>query len=325
MGVSTRLPLFDLFKALPAPVRGALWMIAGAAALSGLTGTIRHVSSELHPFEAAFFRSFFGFVFMLPWLMRTGFRGLRTHRLGLYSLRGLVAVVATLAWFTALALMPLAEVVAISFTAPLMTAAGAALFLGETVRVRRWTAIAVGFAGVLIMLRPGAESLSPGTPLALLAALAMAISMLIIKVLSRTEPIEAIVTYMVVFLTPASLIAALFVWENPSPGMWPWLIAMGAFGTVGQLCLTRAFATTETTVVLPFDYLRLPFVALIGFAFFAEAPGVFTWIGAGVIAAASAYLAHREATLARAGSAPLATTAPELPEAARAPTTEIRR
>ena len=96
MDVSTRLPLFDLFKALPAPVRGALWMIAGAVALSGLTGTIRHVSSELHPFEAAFFRSFFGFVFMLPWLMRTGFRGLRTHRLGLYSLRGLVAVVATL-------------------------------------------------------------------------------------------------------------------------------------------------------------------------------------------------------------------------------------
>ena len=323
--VSTRFPLFALFTVLPAPVRGALWMTAGAVALSGLTGTIRHVSSELHPFEAAFFRSFFGFVFMLPWLLRTGFRGLRTRRLGLYTLRGLATVLATLAWFSALALMPLAEVVALSFTAPLMAAAGAVLFLGETVRVRRWTAIAVGFAGVLIMIRPGVETLSPGAPLALLAALAMAVSMLFIKVLARTEPIEAIVTYMLVFLTPASLIASLFVWQNPSPGMWPWLVAMGAFGTAGHLCLTRAFATTETTVVLPFDYLRLPFVALIGFAFFAEVPGVFTWIGAGVIAAASAYLAHREATLARAGEAPLASTAPGLPEATRPPTSESRR
>lgn len=292
-------------------------MVAGAVALSGLTGVIRHVSTELHPFEAAFFRSFFGLAFMLPWLMRTGFRGLRTRRPGLFAFRGLLAVLATLSWFSALTLMPLAEVVALSFTAPLMAAAGAALFLGETVRVRRWSAIVLGFAGVLIMLRPGAEALSAGALLALLAALAMAVSMLVLKVLSRTESTEAIVTYMVVFLTPASLIAALFFWQTPSPGMWPWLIAMGAFGTVGHLCLTRAFAMTETTVVLPFDYLRLPFVALIGFAFFAEVPGVTTWIGAGVIAAASAYLAQREATLARAHGTPVVAAAAELPEATR--------
>ncbi len=301
------------FSGLPAAVRGALWMTAGAAALAGLSGTIRYVTAELHPFEAAFFRSLFGLAFMLPWLWRTGFRGLYTGRHMLYGVRGLLSCLATLTFFSALALLPLAEVIALSFTAPLIAAAGAVLILGEMVRLRRGTAIVIGFLGVLIMLRPGVEALSPGAILALTAALCMAASMLCIKVLSRTEPIEAIVIYMLVYLTPLSLIAALFVWETPAPELWPWLIAMGGLGTAGHLCMTRAFATAETTVVLPFDYLRLPFVALIGFAFFAEVPGILTWVGAGVIAGASAYLAHREATLARAAGAPVTATASDSP------------
>lgn len=300
-------------------------MTAGAASLACLSGVIRYVTGELHPFEAAFFRSLFGLAFMLPWLWRAGFRGLYTGRHVLYGLRGLLACLATLSFFSALSILPLAEVIALSFTAPLMAAAGAALILGEVVRMRRWTAIAVGFLGVLIMLRPGIEALTPGAILALLAAFGMAASMLCIKVLSRTESIEAIVIYMLVYLTPMSLIAALFVWETPSPELWPWLIAMGGLGTAGHLCLTRAFAIAETTVVLPFDYLRLPFVALIGFGIFAEVPGILTWVGAGIIAGASAYLAHREATLARAAGAPLTATASDSPVVTLDGAAEARR
>ena len=123
------------------------------------------------------------------------------------------------------------------------------------------------------------------------------------KVLSRTEPAEAIVTYMVIFLTPVTFVPALFVWQWPPFHVWPWLVAMGAIGTLGHICLARAFAAADASVVLPFDYLRLPFVALIGYVFFAEVPTVYTWIGALVIAAASGYLAHREAQLARARQA----------------------
>jgi drug/metabolite transporter (DMT)-like permease len=275
-------------------------MTAGAAALAGLNGVVRYVAGELHPFEAAFFRSLFGILFMLPWFWRVGLGGLRTRRLGLYTVRGALTVVATLSWFSAIAILPLAEVVALSFTAPLIAAAGATLILGEVVRARRWIAIGVGFVGVVVMLRPGAAALSPGAMLALLSAIAIAGSMLCIKALSRTETTAAIVTYMLVFLTPLSFLAALFVWQAPSPGLWPWLVAMGALGTAAHLCLTRAFATTEASVVLPFDYLRLPLVALIGFVFFAELPELSTWIGAGLIAGASGYLVHREAALARA-------------------------
>jgi drug/metabolite transporter (DMT)-like permease len=160
------------------------------------------------------------------------------------------------------------------------------------------------------MLRPGTAALSVGAMLALLSAVCIAGSMLCVKMLSRTESSEAIVTYMVVYLTPMSLLAALPVWEAPSPAMWPWLIAMGALGTAGHLCVTRAFAAAEASLVLPFDYLRLPAVAVLGFVFFAEVPGLTTWIGAGLIAGASGYLVHREATLARA---PAVAAAVELP------------
>ncbi len=291
------------FSGLPAPVRGALWMTGGAIALAGMNGVIRQVVEVVHPIEAAFFRSLFGLVFMLPWLWHKGFAGLRTRRLGLYGLRTVFTAVSMFGWFIALTLLPLAEVVAYSFTAPLIAAVGAAFVLGETIRVRRWSAIGAGFIGVIIMLRPGYAELSLGAIVALLTAITMAVSMLCIKVLSRTEPAEAIVTYMVIFLTPVTFVPALFVWQWPPFHVWPWLVAMGAIGTLGHICLARAFAAADASVVLPFDYLRLPFVALIGYVFFAEVPTVYTWIGALVIAAASGYLAHREAQLARARQA----------------------
>ena len=279
---------------VPAPVKGALWMLVSAAALAGLTGVVRHMSAGLHPFEIAFFRSFFGLLILAPWLMRSGLGVLRTKRLGLYTLRCALGVATMLMWFTAISMVPLADAVALGFTSPLFVILGAALFLGEVVRGRRLGATLCGFAGALIILRPGGGVLDPGAVLVLLSAVTLAGANLSVKELSRTEPVQAIVTYMVLFMVPLTFIPALLVWQTPTPAQLAELAGLAALATLGNYAMTRAVAVADASAVMPYDYARLPFVALIGFFVFGETSDTATWIGAGVIAVASLYLAHHE-------------------------------
>ncbi len=279
---------------VPAPVKGALWMLVSAAALAGLTGVVRHMSAGLHPFEIAFFRSFFGLLILAPWLMRSGLGVLRTKRLGLYTLRCALGVATMLMWFTAISMVPLADAVALGFTSPLFVILGAALFLGEVVRGRRLGATLCGFAGALIILRPGSGVLDLGAVLVLLSAVTLAGANLSVKELSRTEPVQAIVTYMVIFMVPLTFIPALLVWQTPTPAQLAELIGLAAVATLGNYAMTRAVAVADASAVMPYDYDRLPFAALIGFFVFGEISDAATWIGAGVIAVASLYLAHHE-------------------------------
>ncbi len=285
------------------PVQAAFWMVFGALLFSGMGAMIRKVSFELHPFEIAFFRTFFGLVCMLPWLLRHGVRGLKTNRPGGYLVRALFSLGGLIGGFYAVVHMPLADSVALSFTAPLFATAGAALFLGETVRARRWIATIIGFLAVLIIVRPGADSFTPAVIVALVSSAATAGAILTVKRLSDTEPANAIVAYLAIYLTPMALIPALFVWQWPSLEAWIWLFAMGLVGTLGQIFLTRGFAVADASMVMPFDYLRLPFTALIAYLWFAEVPGIWTFVGAGIIAASSVYIAWREAYLAKTGRA----------------------
>ena len=279
---------------VPAPVKGALWMLVSAAALAGLTGVVRHMSAGLHPFEIAFFRSFFGLLILAPWLMRSGLGVLRTKRLGLYTMRCALGAATMLMWFTAISMVPLADAVALGFTSPLFVILGAALFLGEVVRGRRLGATLCGFAGALIILRPGSGVLDLGAVLVLLSAVTLAGANLSVKELSRTEPVQAIVTYMVIFMVPLTFIPALLVWQTPTPAQLAELAGLAAVATLGNYAMTRAVAVADASAVMPYDYARLPFVALIGFFVFGETSDAATWIGAGVIAVASLYLAHHE-------------------------------
>ncbi|MEQ8967347.1 MAG: DMT family transporter [Azospirillaceae bacterium] len=298
---------------IPAPVQGALWMTGAAVAFSGMIGLLRLATDALHPFEVAFFRNAFGLLFMLPWLARTRFHGLATRRQGLYFWRAATGLVAMLSWFYGLSLLPLGEAVALSFTTPLFVTLGAALFLGEIVRARRLTATAVGFAGALIIIRPGVEAVSPAALIILMSAVFAACSALMIKALSRTEGANAIVTYMVVYLTPLSLVPALFVWQWPDPATLAVLAGVGGFATLGHVMLTRAMKAADISVVLPFEYLRLPMVALIGFVAFGEVIDAWTWVGAVVITASAVYIAHRETVVARQRAAADAATPAALP------------
>lgn len=275
-------------------------MIAAAFMFAVMNAGIKLAAAEgLHPFQIAFFRNAFALMFLLPWLARMGFDGLRTARLKVHLLRAVIGLIAMLCWFTAVVRMPMAEAVALNFTVPLFATAGAAFFLGETVRARRWTATIVGFLGVLIILRPGFVEFTPVMTLPIIAACFMAVTVLIVKSLSRTEEPMTVVLYMNLLLTPLSLVPALFAWQTPSLRALLLMAFVGACAVLAHIAFTRSFARADASAILPFDYARLPFVAAIGFLLFDETPDGWTWVGAAVIAAAAVYIAHRETRVAR--------------------------
>lgn len=286
-------------------------MTAAAFFFAGLGVFIRLAAADLHPFEIVFFRNALSVVFLLPLFVRGGLAGLATRRIGLHAGRAFTGLAAMMMWFTAITLMPLAEATAISFTAPLFASIAAALFLGEVFQRRRLTALAVGFLGMLIIIRPGAETLSPPAYLALGGALLVALAALQVKVLSRTETPNTIVIYMNVLTAPVSLIPALFVWTWPAPLTWAYLVGVAATATVAHLCYTRAFAAADASAVLPYDYIRLPVIAALAFLVFGQVPDLWTWAGAAVILASSVYITRREAVVAaRAGKQPSTPPAP---------------
>ena len=277
------------------PSRAALWMIASGVFFVAMTAIIRHLSATIDPLELVFFRNLFGLLVLLPWLARHGLGSLRTRRIGLYLVRGVVGLVAMVTWFTAISMMNLADAVALSFTAPLFATIVAVFLLGEVVRARRWAAVLMGLVGAMVILRPGLVEVSPAAMLVLLSALAMGLSACLVKLLSRSEPVMAIVFYMVVILTPVSLVPALFVWTTPGAAELAWLLVVGGAGTLGHICMTRAFSMADATAVLPFDFLRLPLMALLGWVAFGQTLDVWTGVGAAIIIASSVYIAHREA------------------------------
>jgi drug/metabolite transporter (DMT)-like permease len=277
-------------------IAAGLTIFAGLC-FAGLSAQVKFLSSDLHGFVITFWRNFWGLFFMLPWLFRQGLGELSWPRIRMFTLRSTLSLVSMLFGFTSLSYLTLASATALSFTAPLFATILAALVLGETVRRRRWTATLVGFIGVLIVLRPGVSGLGFGEFLALTGAFLTALVIIVVKQMSRTEPSNAIVAYMVLLLTPMSLACALPFWSWPQAGDWPFVIGMGLAGTIGHVCWTRAISLCDASVVVPFDYVRLIFTIVIGILVFAEQPDMFTLIGSGIIVLAGIYIARREAML----------------------------
>jgi drug/metabolite transporter (DMT)-like permease len=260
---------------------------------------IKLSSSQLHPLEVVFFRNFLALFFLTPWIFKQRATVFKSNRKKLYTLRAVFNVVGMAAGFTALTLIPLAEATALSFTAPLFATLGAALILGEVVRQRRIIAIFFGFIGMLIILRPGIEAISPGALLAIANAITIAITVLIVKKLTTTEKPITIVAYMALLQTPMALIPALFYWEWPSLITWTWLFCLAGAGTIGHLMYTKAIQLAEVSQLQPIDFVRLPIIALFGYIVFAEQPGIWVWIGGAVIFLSTAYVTHREAAISK--------------------------
>ena len=294
------------------PVRAAWLMLASTFAFGGMAIAIRLATAYVPTQEVAFFRNAFGLLALLPLLLRPGRAPLRTRQLPQYFLRSAIGLGSMLCGFWALGHLPLAQAVSLSYSTPLFVTIAAVLWLGEVVRARRWAAVLIGFVGVLVIVRPGTDSFSAGTLVAVAAALLSSVVAIQIKQLTRVDSADTVVFYTYVFWVPLSLLPALFVWVWPSGLAWLWLLATGILGTAGQLLWTRALRLGEVSALTPISFTQLPLVAVFGWLLFDETLDQWTVIGAAIILGANAYIAHREAVLARraASEAPTAAAKP---------------
>jgi drug/metabolite transporter (DMT)-like permease len=249
--------------------------------------------------EAAFIRYAIGLALVLP-----AFRPLLRQwpRAGLMKIfigRGLVHGVAVMLWFYAMARIPIAEVTALGYTAPIFVTLGAAFFFGERLHLRRIMAVVAGFAGAMIILRPGFHEISSGQLAQLTAAPLFAASFLLAKGLTREISPSLIVAMLSLFCTLTLLPGAVLQWRAPTLEEVSWLGLTAAFATVGHYTLTRAFAAAPLTVTQPVGFLQLVWAALLGMLVFGEALDPFVFLGGGIVVAAVSYISHREAAAAR--------------------------
>lgn len=283
----------------PAALKGPLWMVWSCLLFVAIWGLIRVSSETIHPFVIVFYRTLFAIIAFLPFLIRHKLSILKTDHLGQHALRGVFSLLGTLGLFYAVAAIPLADVVAISYSAPVFAAAGVVLILKEKVHWRRMAAILAGFAGVLIVMRPGFREISPGLFAAVAGSLMLAGSLVVIKSLSGTDKPEIIALYSFLFVLPGSFIVALFFWSWP--GMFELMIlaVIGILVALAHTALARAFSYSPATAILPLDFSRMIFVTILGVVAFEESVDIIAWFGAAIILGSTVYVAHREARTAK--------------------------
>jgi drug/metabolite transporter (DMT)-like permease len=256
---------------------------------------VRQLSGQFSPFELVFLRSLIGTLLLSPWMFRMSRRGtLRTTRLPLYMLRTGLSYTGMVCVFYGIAHMPIGEVYALLFLVPLITVVLAVLLLKEKAGAHGWIACAVGFCGALVILRPGIIAISLAAGAVMVTAVTYASTNICIKSLSRTDsPVQ--ITIIGYFLAlPLAFVPTLFVWKTPGWEDVPWILALGAFQTLGGLCHARSVHAADARVVQPFNFLRLPVSVLVAWYLFAELPSPWTWLGAALIFASSYYVLYRE-------------------------------
>jgi drug/metabolite transporter (DMT)-like permease len=264
--------------------KAALWMAGWLAAMLGMTVAGREASLDVDPFQIMELRSLLGLMMLAPLIWWVGgLRAMRSARPWQHVGRNAVHYVGQYLWLAALSMIPIAQLVAIEFTLPIWTALLAAAFLGERLTARKTVAVALGLAGVAAIVRPSAETLDLGHIYALGAAAGFAVSIIMVKSLTRTEGVTSIVFWMLAVQAVIGLPPALAVWTWPPAAAWPWLAAIAFFGTFSHYCMARAMVHAEASVVTPMDFLRVPLSALLGWLVYTEALDAFTILGAALI------------------------------------------
>lgn len=268
----------------PSIVKAAFWMAGWLAAMLVMAIAGRETTRELDVFQIMEMRSVIGIVLLYPLIhLGGGFGALRTARPWQQVGRNIAHYGAQFAWFKALTLIPLAQVISIEFTMPIWTAILAVAFLGERMGLWKNLAVALGVVGVVIIVRPGTSEIVPGQIIALAAAVGFAISVTMVKSLTRTDSVVSILFWMLFIQSIIGLVPALEVWRWPSAYAWAWIIVIAFCGTFSHYCLTRAMLHADATLVVPMDFLRVPLAALTGWLLYGERLDTLTILGAALI------------------------------------------
>lgn len=272
--------------------RGILWMLLAVTTLTTMFVVVKQMAMELPVFVVAIARTFFALCMLMPWLIRSGPSALRTHRPGLHFIRALCGISAFVALVFAIETLILADAMVLAFTSPFWSILIGVVVLKEMIRGRRIAATVVGFCGMLLIVKPhlGVE---PAMLLALFSAVLTSSAMISMKSLSATEPPTRIVFYFMFFGTLVLLPPAALTWETPTLIQTGWLLLAGVLGAIGQDFLARAYDAGEVSIVAPFDFMRLPVAAILGYIVFSELPDQWSIIGTLVIIASAIYLLRR--------------------------------
>jgi drug/metabolite transporter (DMT)-like permease len=290
-------PLIARWAALPGNLRGGLWMLLGGSGFSGAMAIAKWLASDIHPFELNFFRCVFGLVALAPLFVRGGRGIVVTRCMGLHIGRGLFGGVGQICVYYALAFLPLAIITAITYTRPLWLIVLAVLFLGERAHWRRWTAIAVGFCGVLIVARPVVDTVTLPLLVLVFSTLCHSSAHVFLKKATAIDSPMTIVFYYLVISTFVGAVPTFFVWVTPSLEQFAWLAVTGVLYVAGQGFITLAFRVGEATAVTPFDYVRILYAIAFDITLFSLFPDAWTIVGAMVIIGSTLYIARRHAQL----------------------------
>lgn len=279
--------------------RGMMLMLISSVTFIAMQSLTRHAGEQVHPFEVAFFRNIFGLVALAPIFMNQGLKPFKTKRFKLHALRGSVQSFGMLSFFYGVTLIPFAEVTALSFSGTLFATLLAILVLGERVRIRRLTALVLGFIGMVIVVRPGFEEINLGTYLIVGSSITWGFSIAMIKILSKTESSPTLVSYQGLFLLPFTCTAALTVWVWPTWEQVAIMAGIGLLGTIGHLLFAQSFKYADASALLPLDFTRLIWASILGYIVWSEVPDLWAWIGGSIIFASATYIAYRENQVAR--------------------------
>ena len=295
---SRRSTLAGRVRAISDNLDGVLWMLVAVTFFTAGGLVMKHLAQTVPISMIVFFRNWVVLVVVLPILLHNPPQRLRPQRLWIHVLRAVTGVASFACLTYSLRELILADAMALSFTTPLWGIVISALFLGETVRRRRLSATALGFAGVLFIVRPQVE-IDPAMLIALAGAFLATMSMAYLKRLTASEPPILIMVTFSLIATAMTAAPAVLVWRPPTSAEFGWLIAVGMFALGGQFGMMRAFTRADVSLVLPLDFLRLPLAAAAGIFVFSEIPDAWTITGAAIIGVASVYVARPEAPNAR--------------------------
>lgn len=285
-------------------VYGIAWALLAGLLFSVMMALVKLLGARFPSVEIVFFRSIVQLIVLMAVCSRTGFSNLKTEQPLLQGLRALIAVALINCNFYAFTKMPLADVTAIGFSRNLFIIVLAILFLKEKPGIHRLLVTIVGFVGILVIVRPGSGVFQGVSLIALTGACLGAVMITVVRKLTNTDSNFAMMTFHSLAVVVAMTIPVLFIWVTPTPQELLLLLAMAGVGILGQWCMIQAFRRGEATAVVPANYIRLIYAAIIGFVLFAEVPDFYTVSGALLIVGSNLYLVMQE-TRARRGKPPV--------------------
>ena len=258
---------------------------------------LKIAQEDVNVYVAGFFRFFLGLIIILPYIIKNKDAVLKTTHLKQHFLRAILGLPAMLLYFSALVLLPIEKLTAISFVVPLIVTILAVFFLGEKIFLYRTLALILGFSGMLVIIRPGFVDISIGVYMVLFSALLWSINIIITKKISKDDSAITILAYQSIFMSLLSFFIVLFFWEMPSLKTFIYLILAAMCGTVLHLTLNHAFKLVDVSMTQPYSFLNLVFASIIGYFVFDEMPDVYTWIGALIIFTGVLIISYREMKL----------------------------